>query len=106
MPLPMAEAFFLLACEEISHLATESVVNNAELGVSLWFRVHCIEGKLAEKIRADGLTGRGFGLFCEPRWTAGPECVRGRSTYIWDCKLDSILSRHDYRKRNYGRARG
>jgi len=24
---------------------------------------------------------------------AGPEFVRGGSTYIWDCKLDSILSR-------------
>ena len=71
MPLPMAEAFFLLACEEISHLATESVVPNAGRGVSLWLREHCVDSKLAEKIPADGLTGRGFGLFCEPRWTAG-----------------------------------
>jgi hypothetical protein len=67
----VAGASFLLACEEILHLAIESVVSNARGGVSLWFRARCVEDKPVEKIRGDGLTGRGFALFCKPRWTAG-----------------------------------
>jgi hypothetical protein len=68
-----------LAGEEISLLAPESARSNAGAGVSLWFRERCAKGISVEKIPGDGLTGRGFALFCEPRWTAGPECVRGRS---------------------------
>jgi hypothetical protein len=56
-----------LAWGEISDLVSESVAKKGGRRVNAWVGEHCSEGNPAEKNQGDGLTGRGFTLFCEPR---------------------------------------
>ena len=54
--------------------------------------------ELSRGICARELTHGRNALFCTSRWKRDSSNPGVRSTYIWDCKLDSILSRHDYRQ--------
>jgi hypothetical protein len=59
--------------------------------------------KFPEKVEFWRLTGSSAGLFYWSRWKRDSSNQGVRSAYIWDCKLDSILSRHDFLTENYRR---
>jgi len=76
----------------------DQVVSQADTYVSP-LKIATCEAKIScPNLTKRALTAPQSALILWFRWKRHSSNQGVRSTYIWDCKLDSILSRHDYRQ--------